>query len=281
MAKIKITCDSASDLPKALSQRYKIDVLPLGVTLGTEKRMDRVDVDAGELYAYSRKTGKLPSISPIAPEVYRKFFQSYLEQGYQVLHVSLSGHISDCYRNACIAAEDLPDVSVVDSSSLSAGAGQLAVLAAELADADYLGPEIANALNEMKKHLNVSFLLQSSAFFKKSGKSRKFSPAGEMLLHLKPEFSVRNGIFHMEKPLRGDLESTILNYVRRCLEGKTNIQPDRVFVTYSQVPQSILDKVTELLQKLQPFEQVVTVPASSAVSCRCGPGSLGLSFMTV
>ena len=281
MARIKITCDTACDLPRDLSRRYRIDLLPLGVRLGSEHRHDRLDVNSRELYAYTEKTGRLPGISPISPRDFRDSFQAYLSQGYQIVHISLSSQLSLCYRNACIAAEDLDGVYVVDSQSISTGAGQLAMLGAELASADYEAKEIAQALNDMKKHMDVSFVLQSPRYLHRKGKRGGFSDYLTRLFHLRPEIEVSQGAVHLGKPFRGNMEDTILSYVKTRLSGRHNIQTDRIFITYSGVPQTIVDKAAELLQQIQPFDQVLTVPASSAVSCRCGPGSLGLAFMTI
>ena len=280
MANIKITCDSACDLPQALAQRYQITVLPLEVDLGQQRRRDQLDVSAQELYRYSDSTGKLPGICPVSREQYLKCFQSLLSQGYQVLHISLSSGISRCYENAASAARGLKDVKVVDSQSISVGIGQLALLASELKSADYRLEELSEALNEMKHHMEVSCVLQSSELLHRSGSRGGIHAFGEKLLKLKPELSLKDGLIRYGRPFRGDLEDSILCYVRRSLEGRKNIQTDRILLTYSGVPQSIIREVKNLLQQLQHFDQVLELPAASAVSCRCGPGSLGLAFMT-
>ena len=248
--------------------------------MGADFRRDQVDVDAGELYDYSKKTGVLPEISAVSPEDYRRCFEKYTKAGFEVLHVSLSSQLSECYHNACQAAEQLEGVYVVDSQSVSTGTGQLAMLAAELASADYLAAEIRDALNEMKQKLDVSFVLQDSDYLHRQGKSGGLAARSARLLKLKPEIILEKGSIHHGKPFRGDMESSILEYVKSRLSGRRNIQTDRIFVTYSGVPQASIDKVTALLRQLQPFEQILEIPAASVVSCRCGPGRLGLAFMT-
>ena len=280
MPRIKITCDSACDLPKDISGRYRIQLLPMGVGLGSENRHDRMDVNSQELYDYTEKTGQLPGISPISQEAFRKCFTHYLSQGYQIVHISLSSQLSQCYRNACAAARDLDGVYIIDSESISAGTGHLAMLATELASADYRADEIADTLNEMKKHLDVSFVLQSPNYLHRKGKTGGLSAAFARLFRFRPEIMLSRGAIRMGKPFRGDMENSILSYVNSRLSGKHNIQTDRIFVTYSGISQATLQKVTGLLEQLHPFEQILAVPISSAVSCRCGPGSLGLAFMT-
>lgn len=280
MAKIKITCDSAADLPQDLVSRYRIDALPLPIRMGGELRRDRVDVDADEAFAYTSQTGQLPAIAAVPDSLYREAFLRYLEEGYEVIHVSLSSGVSHCYQNAVDAVKGLSGVHIVDSCSVSTGVGQLAVLAAELAGAEYRPKEIVDALNEMKQKLEVSFLVQAPEYLRKGCKMGGLAAFGDKLLKLKPEIVLRRGMIHRGTPLHGDQEQSILSYVDRALRGRKNIQTDRIFITYSQVPQATLDKVKALLKQLQPFEEILEAPASSVVSGRWGPGCLGLSYLT-
>ena len=90
---------------------------------------------------------------------------------------------------------------------------------------------------------------------------------------------VDKGSMHVGRKYRGDMERSILDYVRGRLEGKTGLQLDRIFVTHSGVPKEIVDKVIALVKELQPFEQVIETRAGSTISSHCGPGCLGVAFL--
>ena len=279
MANVKVTCDSTCDLTKELYSRYQIDVLPLGISMGDDFRYDSVNVTAQELYDYAKKTGELPKTSAISVGEYQEHFQSLVDQGRQVIHISLSSEISSCYQNACIAAEAVGNVWVIDSRNLSTGSGHLALLAVELAAADYTAPEIAKALNEMKKQVDVSFVLQTLDYLHKGGRCSGIAAFGANVLKIRPEIFVKNGNMHVGKKYRGDLEKSILSYVRGRLEGRKDILHDRIFVTHSGVPKEIVEKVMALVRELQPFEQVIETVAGSTISSHCGPACLGLAFL--
>ncbi len=279
MAKIKVTCDSTCDLTKELYNNYHIDVLPLGICLGDDLRFDGVDVTAQELYDYAQKTGTLPKTSAISVGVYADCFQKYIDEGCQIIHISLSSDISSCYQNACIAASQFPgDVFVVDSKSLSSGSGHLALLAVELAAADYRAQEIYDALNDMKSRIDVSFVLQTLDYLHKGGRCSGIAAFGANALRLRPEIVVGDGKMHVGKKFRGDMEKSIMAYVRARLANQDNIQLDRIFVTHSGVPAELVAKVMQLVRELQPFEQVIETKAGSTISSHCGPRCLGLAF---
>ena len=278
MSKVKITCDSTCDLSRELYERYDISVIPMCVSLGDRICRDGVDVQPGELFSYAENTGKLPSTSAISIGEYENFFRPFVDAGYGVVHISLSAELSSSHQNACIAAEELGNVFVVDSRSLSTGSGHLVILGAELASAGYDGAYIAKALNEMKGNLDVSFVLQTLDYLHKGGRCSGLARLGANVLKLHPEIVMENGKLHVGKIYRGSMEKTILDYIRGRLENTDHISYDRIFVTHSGVPAEIVQKGIALVKELRPFEEVIETTAGSTVSCHCGPNCLGVLF---
>lgn len=278
MPAIKITCDSTCDLSPELCERYHISVIPMRVALGDRTCRDGVDVKPEELFAYVGETGKLPTTSAISVGEYEDFFRPFTDEGYEVVHISLSSELSSSHQNACIAAGELGNVFVVDSRSLSTGSGHLVILAAELASAGYDGAYIAKALNEMKGNLDVSFVLQTLDYLHKGGRCSGIARFGANMLKLRPEIVMNNGTLHVGKMYRGSMEKTILDYVRGRLDNENAVNYDRIFVTHSGVPREIVDKVIALVKELRPFEEVIETTAGSTISCHCGPNCLGVLF---
>jgi len=278
MPKIKITCDSTCDLSPDLYKRYHISVIPMCVSLGDRLRRDGVDVQPKDLFSYVEDCGKLPTTCAISIGEYEDFFRPFVDEGYEVVHISLSAELSSSHRNACIAAEELGNVFVVDSRSLSTGSGHLVILGAELSSAGYDGTYIAKALNEMKSNLDVSFVLQTLDYLHKGGRCSGLARFGANVLKLRPEIVMENGSLHVGKMYRGTMEKSILDYVRGRLENADSISYDRIFVTHSGVSAEIVQKVIALVKELRPFEEVIETVAGSTISCHCGPDCLGVLF---
>ena len=278
MSNVKITCDSTCDLSPEIYERYGVSVIPLCVALGARLCRDGMDVAPEELFSYVEETGKLPTTSAISVGEYTDFFQGFVNEGFEVVHINLSSAISSSHQNACIAAREVGNVSVVDSQSLSTGSGHLVILAAELASAGYDGAYIAKALDDMKGHLDVSFVLQTLDYLHKGGRCNGMARFGANMLKLRPEIVMENGTLHVGKLYRGSMEKTILDYVRGRLEGVGQVNYDRIFVTHSGVPKEIVDQVIALVKDLHPFEEVIETVAGSTISCHCGPCCLGVLF---
>lgn len=278
MPKIKITCDSTCDLSPSLYERYHISVIPLCVSLGDRLFRDGVDIQPSDLFQYVEETGKLPTTSAISVGEYEDFFHSFVEEGYEVVHINLSSELSSSHQNACLAARQVGNVFVVDSRSLSTGSGHLVILGAELASAGYDGAYIAKALEEMKGLLDVSFIVQTLDYLHKGGRCSGLARFGANMLKLHPEIVMENGALHVGKLYRGSMEKSILAYVRGRLENADQLSYDRIFVTHSGVPQEIVEKVIALVRELRPFEEVIETTAGSTISCHCGPNCLGVLF---
>lgn len=278
MPKLKITCDSTCDLSAEQYNRYDISVIPLSVAMGDKLYRDGVDIKPEELFSYVEETGKLPTTSAISVGEYEDFFRPFVEEGYEVVHINLSSELSSSHQNARIAAQELGNVFVVDSRSLSTGSGHLVILAAELASSGYDGAYIAKSLDDMKGQLDVSFVLQTLDYLHKGGRCSGLARFGANMLKLRPEIVMENGTLHVGKMYRGSMEKTILDYIRGRLENEKTVNCDRIFVTHSGVPEEIVEKAVALVKELRPFEEVVVTVAGSTISCHCGPACIGVLF---
>ena len=278
MNKIKITCDSTCDLTRELYSKYDIDVIPLTIALGEELRLDGSGIDADELFDYVSRSGQLPKTSAISIGEFQDFFGKYVSEGYTVIHTGISSCLSSSYQNACIAAQEVGNVYVVDSLNLSTGSGHLAIMAAELANSGMSAEEIVNTLNEKKEKLDVSFVLQTLEYLQKGGRCSSLVAFGANALKLRPEIEVNGGGMGVGKKYRGDIEKSVLAYVRGRLEGREDVDTGRIFVTHSGVPEALLEKVVSLVKELHPFEEVLITRAGCTISSHCGPNCLGVLF---
>ncbi len=278
MEKIKITCDSTCDLTQEIYDKYNVEVLPLGITLGEELYRDGVDVTAPKVFDFVAETGVLPKTSAISMGEYIETFKKYTDDGYAVIHINISSEFSSCHQNAKLAAEELGNVYPIDSRNLSSGSGHLVMAAAELAAEGLSAPEIVAKLEEMKQRLDVSFVLQTLDYLKKGGRCSGVVALAATALQLRPEIVVVDGTMKVGKKYRGSMEKSITDYVKGRLAGREDIQLNRIFVTHSYVPAELVEKVKALVAELHPFAEIIETKAGCTISSHCGPACLGVLF---
>ena len=279
MSNIRITCDSTCDLTASLYETYRAQPVPLGVSLGDDFRRDGVDIKPQDIYAFAAATGSLPKTSAISVGEYEELFRSLTAQGDPVIHINLSSELSASHQNACLAAQMVGNVYVVDSRNLSSGSGHLVLLARELADEGKSPEEIVATLEEARAKLDVSFVLQTLEYLHMGGRCSGVAAFGANLMKLRPEIEVIGGKMQVGHKYRGTMEKTILAYIRGRLEGRTDIDCHRIFITHSGVPQDIEDKAVALVKELQPFREVIVTSAGCTISSHCGPNCLGVLFL--
>ena len=279
MSKIMITCDSTADLTKELYAKYEATVVPMGVNLGDEFRRDGLNITISDIFEYVAASGQLPKTSAVSVGEYDDVFRPLVEQGYEVVHVSLSSSLSSSHQNACLAAEELGNVYVVDSKRLSTGIGHLVLLGRELAASGMTASEVAAALEELREKLDVSFVLQTLEYLHKGGRCSGVAAFGANLMKLRPEIEVVGGKMQVGRKYRGNMEKTVLAYIRGRLEGREDIRLDRIFITHSGCPQEIVEKAEALVRELHPFQEVIVTTAGSTITSHCGPDCLGVLFL--
>jgi fatty acid-binding protein DegV len=82
------------------------------------------------------------------------------------------------------------------------------------------------------------------------------------------------------KKFTGNYKRAAQKYVEDQLKGRDDLDLKRIFITHSGVDQAIMDFVRETVLALQPFEETPFTRAGCTISSHCGPGTLGILFIT-
>lgn len=281
MAKpIKICADSTCDLPKELLEKYDIDVFALPVNLGDKPCLDGVDVQPEDLYEYYEKTGKLTTTSAPSPTMCEEFYRPYAEKGYAVIHFSISSEMTVTHNNAKAGAAAFDDIYPVDSRSLSSGMGMLAIKASKMAKEGKSVEEILAAVEALRDHIEVSFILDKLEYMWKGGRCSGVTALGANMLRLKPCIEVRDAKMGVTKKYRGNLAAVHLEFFEDKLKDRDDLDLDTIFITHSRIDPSYVDAAVKKIRSLQPFANVVPTDASCSVCNHCGPNTLGIIYMT-
>lgn len=276
--RIQVTVDSTNDLSPELVARYSIVVAPLTVNLGGKLRKDLVDITPEDIYRHVDAGGDLPKTSAVNVEEYRALFAECLRACDAVVHINISGEMSACHQNALLAAEGLP-VYPVDSRNLSTGSAHLALAACDMASTGLDAKEIAARLAELAERVDASFLVSRLDYLRKGGRCSAIAALGANILKLRPCIEVRGGKMGVGRKYRGPFVRCLEQYVRDRLEGATDIDLARVFITHSGVPDDTLESVRKVVAEVQPFREILVTRAGCTISSHCGEGTLGVLYV--
>lgn len=276
--RIHVTSDSTCDLSPELIEQYNITISPLYVVMDGKSYKDTIEIKPEVIYEYVERTKKVCSTAAMNVADYLDFFRANLEGYDAIVHFTISSEMSSCYQNACLAAEEVGNVWVIDSRNLSTGIGHLVLDAAELAAEGKEPQQIADILNERKKKLDVSFVIDTLKYLSLGGRCSPLAALGANLLNLKPTICVVNGKMIVGKKYRMSLDRALLRYVKDQLGDLETVDTRRIFITDSGVSDENWQAVEKLLRETLPFEKIYHTRAGCTVSSHCGPGTLGILF---
>lgn len=279
--KIKLISDSTCDLSKELIEKYDIAIVPLYVMIDDQMRKDGVDMTPEDIYDYVERKGVLPSTSAGSIGDYIDTFTYWKEQGYdQIVHFSISSGFSSSYANACIAAEEVGDVFVVDSKNLSTGQGLVVLYGADLLAEGKDGKEIAESCSAITDKVEASFVVDSIDYLHKGGRCSAVAALGANLLSLKPCIEVEDGKMKSGKKYRGKISMVIKNYVKERLADRNDIDSHRIFITHTKCDEQDVQNVRDIIQEVAPyFEEILETTAGGTITTHCGPNTLGVLFV--
>jgi len=278
--KVKIVADSTCDLSAELLERYRIDVIPLNVNLGDVSYLDGVDIHTPDLFEYYKKTGKLPTTSAPTPAYYEDFYQKWTNEGWEVVHFSISAELTVTPNIAKMAAEKFDNIYPVDSRNVSNGMGILAIKAAELRDEGLSAKEIEERVLGMTGKVRTTCVISTLLYMYKGGRCTGVQALGANLLNLKPCIDVTNGKMGVAQKYRGSLKSAVCKLVEDRLKGVENVDLDRLLIANYDVDSKTIEAVKAKIREYQDFKDIFVDDCGCSVSVHCGPGTLALIYMT-
>ena len=276
--KIKILSDSTCDLSPALLAENEISLVPLTVVKGDEQFKDGVTITAADIFAHVAAGGDLCSTAANSIGEYADIFEQYTNYD-GVIHITIGSGFSSCYQNATLAAEDYPNVRVVDSQNLSTGQGLVVLKACELAKTATDLDALADEIRAYTEKVEASFLVDKLDYLAKGGRCSAVAALGANLLNLKPCIEVRDGKMTVVKKYRGKYEKCLASYVKERLAGREDIDRKTIFVTKTEVSVACYEAVMAAVAENGGFENTYETTAGCTVSCHCGPGTLGVLFV--
>ena len=144
----QIIADSTCDIEEGLLEGLELKVLPLVITIEGREYFDSETINVSELYE-TMSRGIVPKTAQIPYDRTYDLFRSCLDSGRDVIYISFSSTMSNCFSLACMAAKELsavyPDrkIAVIDSKGGSGATGLIVLQARKW-------PELARRLNRSR-----------------------------------------------------------------------------------------------------------------------------------
>ena len=170
--RIAFVVDSCCDVPESYRELFPFFVAPMTVTYDDGSTyLDGINITADEMYA--RFPDDIPHTSAPTPASVHDAFAQAAQEGYtHIVGVTISSGLSaSCMVFEQVACE-FPQlkVEVVDSLNIGAGAGMIAMLAAEMLEAGCSFDEIVREARAVVPRTHVFFVVDSLEYLYRGGR---------------------------------------------------------------------------------------------------------------
>ena len=234
-----ISTDSTADLSPNYIKENNVVIYPLYYNIdGTEYIPGIYDISVKEFYA-SMKNGKLPTTSAANPQYVMEQMRKAVDSGYDVLHISLSSGLSSSYNNTAMCAQNIMEetkeatVIVIDSLCATVGQGLLVHKAVQMKKERKTIHEIAEWLNDKKKHIVHQFIVDDLFHLFRGGRVSKSAALVGTMLKVQPILFLNDeGKIEPMGKIRGRKKA--LNTLVDNISKKTNeIEISEVFISHA------------------------------------------------
>ena len=274
---VRIIVDSSTDVSE--KYREKIQFVPLTVRFGDREYLDGVELSKHQFYEMLVESDVLPTTSQATPAAFAEYQESVASAGDSAVVITLSSKLSGTYQSAVLAAEDYPNIYVVDSQSVAIGTGVLAQYAVELAQQGMGAEEIAQVLTQQREKVCVVALLDTLEYLKKGGRISKTVAFAGGMLNIKPVVTVQDGAVALIGKARGSRNGNNLLVEKIREAGGVDFERP-VLLGYTGLSSALLEKYVDDSKALwaDHVDKLDGCLLCSVIGTHAGPGAVAVAF---
>ena len=274
---VRIIVDSSTDVSE--KYREKIQFVHLTVRFGDKEYLDGVELSKHQFYEMLVESDVLPTTSQATPAAFAEYLESVASAGDSAVVITLSSKLSGTYQSAVLAAEDYPNIYVVDSQSVAIGTGVLAQYAVELAQQGMGAEEIAQVLTQQREKVCVVALLDTLEYLKKGGRISKTVAFAGGMLNIKPVVTVQDGAVALIGKARGSRNGNNLLVEKIREAGGVDFERP-VLLGYTGLSSALLEKYVDDSKALwaDHVDKLDGCLLCSVIGTHAGPGAVAVAF---
>lgn len=278
MNRIQIITDSLTDIPKNISDKYHIKIVPLKISFGEAEYIDGVDLSYSDFYNKLSQVTELPRTSQVTPPAFVEAFQKALDEGKEVLCINGSSRASGTHQSAVLAKSELNNeqIDVVDTMALSFGGGLLVYEAAKMAATGVKRQEILQKIEELKPKVDHLFTVDTLDNLTKGGRLNPMKATLANIFNIKPILTVANGLVEPLDKVRGS-KKVIQKMIDLARKRGGDFSDKTIALAHANSPDKVELFKEQVIKELNPKEIVIS-EIGCTIGTHTGPGALAIFY---
>ena len=289
MSDFILSCCSTADMPKSFFEERNVAYVCFHFNMDGKDYPDDLGESMPFPEFYKRiEEGAQPTTSQVNVDEFTNFFEPFLKEGKDILHVSLSSGLSGSFNSASIAARDLMEkypertIKVVDSLGAYSGFGVLMTYLADLRDEGKSLTEVYDWAEKNKLRVHHWFFSTDLTSYKRGGRISATSAMVGTLLGICPLLNMDNeGHLIPRKKIR--TKKKVIEELVNMMKEHVEDGPDYKGYCYisNSACEEDAEKVRDLVEAYCPNlkGKVLINSIGTVIGSHTGPGTVALFFL--
>jgi len=275
---IRIVTDTTAGLPRELTSKLDIPVLPQIVVFGEKSFRDDIELDTGTFLELLRKSPQLPKTSAPSPALYDPILKEAIQKGDTLLFLHPSSKISGTVRSAQVASQDHPtaDIRIIDTQTVACNLGTMVLLADKWAKEGLDTRSILTRLDELIRTQRIYFLVDTLEYLHKGGRIGGAKALIGELLQVKPILTIKNGQVEPYEQQRTKRRA-IARMVEITQEQCSPESNSHLCVMHADAYEEAQSLALQLKKMLE-YDEIPIYEIPPAIVVHAGPKVLGVGF---
>jgi len=281
MSGVAIITDSIACLAREFVEQYQIGIVPIRIYFRDKIYRDWIDISPTEAYQLFLQDPERFNTSPASPGHYLEVYREVSNYADSILCITLSSKLSTGYQMACVAKEqaktELPHTSieVLDSQTVTAAEGFIALAAARAAAAGKSLAEVTKLAEQIKEKVNFALLLETIRHVYRTGRIPKVAAQVGSLLNIKPILTMSSGLVHFAGAVRNREHG--MERIIKMLKDKVGRKPVHIAVMHAYA----LEEAQKLMERLRSEFNCIELwltEFSPVMGYATGTGTIGFAY---
>jgi DegV family protein with EDD domain len=271
---IFIVTDSTCDLPEELIKKNKITVLPIYINMDGKSFRDGIDISRQQFYKKLPGQTTPTTTSVMSVENVETIFNNLIKKGAtSIISIHIASSLSNMVNVVRLAAKRVKSIpiEVVDTGQLTLGVGFLVLKAVNAIKEGKKVKEIVPMINNMASRTWSFALLSTLDYIHRGGRLSLVQYQIGRILNIKPVLIMHEGVMKLEKAF------TFSGSIRRVTEIVSKLKPiEQIGIVHANA----LKHMDELRRSIDAMIQVeiphLISEVTPAIGVHVGPGGVGL-----
>ncbi len=284
MAKIKIICDSAADIPKETAEKLGIRVMPLWYTFDGENYLsDGIDLTNKEFFCKMRSEKAIPKTSQVTAPQWEEAFRQELENADSILCFTMSSAASGTCQSANIAKNEIlsenpdADITIVDSMALSFTYGLAITKVAPMVNEGKTVEEIVEEFNLLMSKMVYFFLVEDLEYLKRGGRINLATLTLANIMDIKPVLTLKDGLVVSCDKIRGG--KRLYDKFMQMYKDKGYVLSGKEIYVVNSLEDDRLDAFCEAARLAFEPSEITPIELGATIGAHAGPGVCAIVYI--